>query len=279
VNRVAPVIGLASHLGRGVQRIATDAVVGRVRSLPRTVADLDAKSLSHIMGRTVTSVAVIGGDAGTTSRARLALTGGDVPATVFVKMPGETLATRLMGEMGRLAETETRFYSQLAPELAGVPRSYGSAFDPLTGRFVLVLEDLAVDKCDFPDTLHPLDKDHARLIVELLARVHATFWDRVPRWLYSASADTAALLTGPLLKTSARRIAHKTDIPVEKGRFIDDNYRSVARLIDTPPHTVMHGDAHPGTSTSATARRVCWTGRPFGAATRAANWLTPWSRA
>jgi hypothetical protein len=246
VNRVAPVIGLASHLGRGVQRIATDAVVGRVRSLPRTVADLDAKSLSHIMGRTVTSVAVIGGDAGTTSRARLALTGGDVPATVFVKMPGETLATRLMGEMGRLAETETRFYSQLAPELAGVPRSYGSAFDPLTGRFVLVLEDLAVDKCDFPDTLHPLDKDHARLIVELLARVHATFWDRVPRWLYSASADTAALLTGPLLKTSARRIAHKTDIPVEKGRFIDDNYRSVARLIDTPPHTVMHGDAHPG---------------------------------
>jgi hypothetical protein len=246
VNRVAPVIGLASHLGRGVQRIATDAVVGRVRSLPCTVADLDAKSLSHIMGRTVTSVAVIGGDAGTTSRARLALTGGDVPATVFVKMPGETLATRLMGEMGRLAETETRFYSQLAPELTGVPESHGSAFDPLTGRFVLVLEDLAVDKCDFPDTLHPLDKDHARLIVELLARVHATFWDRVPRWLYSASADTAALLTGPLLKTSARRIAHKTDIPVEKGRFIDDNYRSVARLIDTPPHTVMHGDAHPG---------------------------------
>ena len=60
------------------------------------------------------------------------------------------------------------------------------------------------------------------------------------------SADTASLLTGPLLKTSARRIAEKTDIPVEKGRFIDDNYRAVARLIDTPPHTVMHGDAHPG---------------------------------
>ena len=55
-----------------------------------------------------------------------------------------------------------------------------------------------------------------------------------------------ALLTGPLLKTSARRIAERTDIPVEKGRFIDENYRAVARLIDTPPHTVMHGDAHPG---------------------------------
>jgi len=78
VNRVAPIVGLASHLGRGVQRIATDAVVGRVRSLPRTIGDLDAKALSQIMGRTVMSVVVIGGDAGMSSRARLALTGDGV---------------------------------------------------------------------------------------------------------------------------------------------------------------------------------------------------------
>jgi hypothetical protein len=246
VERVAPIVGLASHLGRGVQRIATDAIVGRVRSLPRTIGDLDATALSQIMGRTVTSVAIIGGDAGTSSRARLVLTGDGVPESVFVKMPAETVATRLMGEMGRLAETETRFYSQLAPELTGVPVSHGSAFDPLTGRFVLVLEDLAVDACEFPDTLHPLDADKANRVVELLARLHATFWQRVPRWLYTASADSASLLTGPLLKLSARRIAEKTDIPVEKGRFIDDNYRAEARLIDAPPNTVMHGDAHPG---------------------------------
>jgi len=250
VSRVTPVVGLASHLGRGVQRIATDAVVGRIRSLPRTIADLDAPYLSQVMGQTVASVAVIGGDAGTTSRARLALTGGDpsgaVPASVFVKMLGETLTTRLMGELGRLAETETRFYNKLSAELTGVPNSYGSTFDPLTGRFVLVLEDLAVDKCQFPDTLHPLDQDRARLIVELLAQLHGTFWGRVPGWLYTASADSAALLTEPLLKMSARRIAERTDIAVEGGRFIDDNYRAVARLIDTPPHTVMHGDAHPG---------------------------------
>jgi hypothetical protein len=246
VERVAPIIGLASHLGRGVQRIATDAIIGRVRSLPRTIGDLDATALSQIMGRTVTSVAVIGGDAGTSSRARLALTGDGVPESVFVKMPAETVAIRLMGEMGRLAETETRFYSQLAQELTGVPASHGFAFDPLTGRFVLVLEDLAVDPCEFPDTLHSLDADKASRVVELLARLHATFWERVPRWLYTASADTASLLTGPLMKLSARRIAEKTSIPVEKGRFIDNNYRAVAQLIDAPPNTVMHGDAHPG---------------------------------
>jgi Phosphotransferase enzyme family len=253
-DRVTPVARLAAHLGRGVQRIATDATVGRLRSLPRTIGDLNARILSQIMGCTVTSVSVIDGDAGTSSRARLALTGDGVPNSVFVKMPAETAATRLMGELGRLSETETRFYRQLSPELTGLPKSYGSTFDPVTGRFVLVLEDLAVDTCEFPDTLHPLTTDQASLIVELLARLHATFWGRLPErsgegpfgWLYSPSGDSTSLLTGLMAKMSARKLAGKIDIPIDKGRFIDDNCRAVAQLVDQPPHTVMHGDAHPG---------------------------------
>ena len=254
MSNLAPVLGLAAHLGRGMQRVATDVVIGRLRSLPRSINDLDAQALSAIMGRRITSVSIIGSDAGTSSRARLALTGDDVPASVFVKMPAETVATRLMGELGRLAHTEVMFYRELAPQLTGLPTSYGSAFDPLTGRFVLVLEDLAVDSCVFPDTLHPLDKDQAGKIVELLAKLHATFWERLPNngtrrplgWVYSASGDHTSLLTGPLLNTSARRLAERTTIGVEDGRFIIDNYRTVAKLIDGQPNTVMHGDAHPG---------------------------------
>ena len=45
---------------------------------------------------------------------------------------------------------------------------------------------------------------------------------------------------------SARKLAGKIDIPIDKGRFIDDNCRAVRTLIDAAPHTVMHGDAHPG---------------------------------
>jgi hypothetical protein len=253
-SSAAAVVGLTAHLGHGLQRVTTDAVIGGLRSFPRRMTDLDARALSRIIGRTVTSASVIGGDSGTSSRARLALRGDGVPESVFVKMPAETAATRLMGEVGRLAHTEVRFYSQLSSELTGVPRSYGSVFDPLTGRFVLVLEDLAVHRCEFPDTLHPLDKDKASLIIEVFARLHGTFWGRLPRksgdgplgWIYTASGDHTSLLTGALLKTSARRLADRTSIPVESGRFIDDNYRAVAQLIDAPPHTVMHGDAHPG---------------------------------
>ena len=194
----------------------------------------------------MTSVSLIGGDAGTSSRARLALTGDGVPDSVFVKMAAQTAATRLLGEIGILGETETRFYRELSPELTGVPKSYGSAFDPVTGRYVLVLEDLAVDACEFPDTLHPLTPEQASKLVELLARLHATFWERVPDWAYTASADKFTAFTHLVLKPSLRRLANRSDIPVEKGRFIAENYGAVARLIDEPPHTVMHGDAHPG---------------------------------
>lgn len=245
-SRDPSIAGLACHLGRGVRRVAADLAVGRLRALPRTITDLDAGFLSTIMDGTVASVSVITGDAGTSSRARLALTGDGVPDSVFVKMAAETAATRLMGEAGRLAETETRFYRELAPKLTGLPKCYGSAFDSLTGRFVLVLEDLALDPCEFPDTLHPLTADQAASVVELLATLHATFWRRPPDWVFTNSDDSTSRLTGSLAKLAARRLAESTDISVEDGRFIIDNCRAATQLVDRPPHTVTHGDAHPG---------------------------------
>lgn len=249
-------VGLAAHLGRGAGRVATDAVVGGRFGLPRSADEITPAVLSRVMGTTVRSVRVLSRDAGTSSRARLVLTGKNVPESVFVKVAAQTAATRLMGELGRLGHTEVRFYRQLAPQVIGVPYCYGAAFDPWTGRYLLVLEDLPAESCEFPDTLHPLSTDQAGLIVELLAELHATFWGRLPRdgrgplgWLYTPSGDVTSLLTGSLMHTSINRLAERAsslDVPVDAGAFIADNYRAVAALIDTPPHTVMHGDAHPG---------------------------------
>ena len=253
VSQALSAAGLAAHLGSGVRRVATDAVVGGRFGLPRRVRDIDAAVLTKVMGTTVRSVRVLGSDAGTSARARLVLTGKNVPDSVFVKLAAETAATRLMGELGRLGHTEVRFYRQLAPQIVGAPYAYGAVFDPWTGRYLVVLEDLPAESCEFPDTLHPLSPDQASLIVELLADLHATFWERLPRdgrgplsWLYTASGDVTSLLTGSLMHASIKRLAERTEIPLEKGRFIADNYRAVATLIDTAPHTVMHGDAHPG---------------------------------
>jgi aminoglycoside phosphotransferase (APT) family kinase protein len=245
-GRLTSALGLAAHLGHGIQRLAAQSLLGWSRTVPQSVADLDAAALSRLMGRVVTSVDMLGGDDGTSSRARLALTGEDVPATVFVKMPARTAGTRFIGELGRLAHTEVRFYRHIAPGLAGVPDCHAAVFDPLTGGFVLVLEDLAGQPCEFPDTLHPLSAGQATQVVELLARLHARYWERPPAWTYSASGDHTSLLTGSLLNMSAKRLAEHTALPIEGGRFIIDNYRAVARLIDAGPQTVMHGDAHPG---------------------------------
>ena len=228
----------------------------------------------------MTSVSVIGGDAGTSSRARLALTGEGVPDSVFVKMPAETAATRVMGELGRLAETETRFYRELSPQLSGLPKSYGSAFDPLTGRFVLVLEDLAVDRCEFPDTLHPLSADQASQVVELLARLHATFWERLPAWAVHGVGRHRGAPDGPAVEDFGAPDRREDGHPRRNGplhrRELPRGGPADRRAAATPSCTATPIRE---TSTSATARRACWTGRRCGAGTPAGNWPTPLSRA
>jgi aminoglycoside phosphotransferase (APT) family kinase protein len=254
-NAVAPFVGLAAHMGRGVRRLATDAAAGSKRSFPRRVGDLDAETLSKIMGKTVTSVKLLDGSAGTSSRSRLALTGVGVPESVFVKMSAETAAIRMLGELANLGEKEARFYSDLAPQLSFVPKTYGSAFDSLTGRFAIILEDMPQDSVEFFDTTRPLDKDKANSLVETLAHVHGTFWNCLPAaaggkaplgWLTQTSDERSLPISRPLMRLSAKRLAEKTDIPVENGRFVIENYPAAVRLIDAGPQTVLHGDSHPG---------------------------------
>ncbi|KAA0108118.1 phosphotransferase family protein [Mycolicibacterium sp. P1-5] len=251
-----PIARFGAHLGRGARRLTLDSALGDSRSFPRRIADLTPTSLSAIVGRRIDSVAILDGAGGTSSRARLGLTGDDVPASVFVKMPAATAGIRMLGELAGLGETEARFYRELAPELgAGIPRSYGSAFDDLTGRFVIVLEDMTTSPCEFPDTLNPLSTDQMAQVLEVLAGLHATFWGRLPEksggsgqfgWLVAPSDDPANLLTPMVMRTSARRLAGSTTIPVRAGRYIWENFPAVTALIDRGPHTVLHGDSHPG---------------------------------
>ena len=206
VGQVKPLFGLGAHLGRGAGRVGANAAVGGRAGLPRKADDLTPQMLSRLMGRSVTSMSVIGSTDGTSSRARLALTGDDVPDSVFVKMSALTMGTRMLGELASLGETEVSFYTRLAAELpGGVPRLYGAEFDPWTGRFVLVLEDLAARDTRFPDTTQPFDLDEARSVVEALARVHAKYWGRLPAkrggsgplgWLWTPSKYPSFPLVG-----------------------------------------------------------------------------------
>ena len=258
-RRGARALRFGAHLGRGVRRLAVDSTLRGRRAFPRTVGDLTPGNLSEITGRTVTAATVLDGASGTSSRARLALTGADVPESVFVKMSAGSAGIRMLGELAGLGETEANFYRHLAPELvgSGVPRSYGADFDPLTGRYVVVLEDMTTSPCRFPDTLHPLDKDQMGQLIECFAHLHGTFWGRLPDrlpgtrsgggrfgWLMAPSADPSNPVIPSVMKMSARRLADRT--PVGDGRFLWENSQAITEVIDAGPHTVLHGDAHPG---------------------------------
>jgi hypothetical protein len=247
---------LGAHVAHGAGRIALDAALAGRRRFPRRVTDLTPDALTRVLGRPVESASVVDSESGTSSRARLALIGPDLPGTVFVKVSAATAATRMLGELARLGETEARFYRHLAYELGdGVPRSYGAAFDPLTGRYVVVLEDMTVTPCRFADTLHPLEVDQMAQLMGVLAKLHGTFWGRLPEkpggagplgWLTAPARDPANLLTPALMKASARTLADRAGVPIDAGRWLWQHYQRATDVVDEGPHTVLHGDSHPG---------------------------------
>jgi Ser/Thr protein kinase RdoA (MazF antagonist) len=120
---------------------------------------------------------------------------------------------------------------------------------------VIVLEDMTTSPCQFPDTLRPLDNDQMGQLIECFARLHATFWGRLPEkscggghfdWLIAPSSDPTNPITPKVMRMSARRLAARTMIPVYTGRFLWENFQTATEVIDAGPHTVLHGDAHPG---------------------------------
>src|SRR3990172_316211 len=72
------------------------------------------------------------------------LTEAGAPASLIAKFPGATEENREVGYAFRLYEREGRFYQETAREVElRTPRCYYSAMDVETGRYALLLEDLA----------------------------------------------------------------------------------------------------------------------------------------
>jgi aminoglycoside phosphotransferase (APT) family kinase protein len=96
--------------------------------------------------------------------------------------------------------------------------------------------------------------------VEVLAGLHGAFWGKLPEkcdgsgqfsrgqfgWLMAPSTDPANLLTPPLMKMAAAKLAERTTIAIESGRFLWENYQMATEIVDEGTHTVLHGDSHPG---------------------------------
>lgn len=231
---------MIGHVAREIRRLAVDRV--RRGPLPRTLDGVGPALLSSLLGQRVTSVRRLDGTEGTTDRVRLALTGDGVPASVFVKTASHALGTRLFGGLASLGENEVRFYRDVRPGLrAEAPDALAVAFDGSTGRFLLVLEDLAARGARFGDTLTPLTADGAAAALDALRLVHGT---TPPAWAQRNSDDPNL----PLVTRALGPLSRKVDPALQRpeAAWVLRSYPAVARALDRGPLTLLHGDPHPG---------------------------------
>jgi hypothetical protein len=97
--------------------------------------------------------------------------GGSGPASVVLKVAAADPSSRQTGLAMGLYEREVRFYTDIAPGLAGpVARCHHAAYDAATGAFDLVLDDAS--PATVGDEIRGATGDQATLALRQLAKVH-----------------------------------------------------------------------------------------------------------
>lgn len=156
-------------------------------------------------------------------------------------------------------ENEVRFYRELRNDLAiETPVAFAGSFDPSTGRFGLLLEDLEARDARFPSAIDPVSIEEVRSLLGHLATLHGQFWDS-PRF-----ADDLTWVATPtrggmfevfdqigleLIQDQVRRHPFKQELIAHLGRSVPEMWELLWRVQarhGQDPTTLLHGDPHVG---------------------------------
>jgi len=100
------------------------------------------------------------------------------PDSVVVKLPSSFEENRIQGVDLGIFEAEVRYYNELARDATvGIPEVYFADIKTGTADFVIVMEDLS--HLEMVDQATGMNIEQATGAVEVLASIHATWWDRV----------------------------------------------------------------------------------------------------
>lgn len=156
-------------------------------------------------------------------------------------------------------ETEVRFYREIRPLVPfETPSYYGALFDPDSGQFGIVLEDLTERGVVFSNVTMPTSMAQIRSLLRNLAALHAKYWES-PK-LESEFAWMATPKGGgmeEIFKTLVPAItAHidaepwRAEILEPIGRSVPDLHADMLKIAAGPlengPRTLLHGDTHLG---------------------------------
>jgi len=172
------------------------------------------------------------------------------PASVVVKLPSSHEENRAQGVALGMFDAEVKFYNELAPAVAaGMPGIHLAAIEDNGADFVIVMEDLSA--LDMVDQSTGMSVDQATAAVEVLAGVHASFWDDVDRpeleWIPTMTGPRIELVDGMMTEIFPVFAEHFGDALPEGGlalyeQFIG-NYLKIMKVICArSPWTIAHQD-------------------------------------
>jgi len=230
-------------------------MIGRLPDTPEQItADwLSSAVASARPGARAESLELVAAHSGTTGRAVLRVDwapGADLPARVFAKLPPSDATQRGMVDATDMGRREARFYSGLSREVpVRVPAALWSGWGEQSSQYLMLLEDLAANGCDFPLSNDPAILDFARALMDELARLHGHFteWKRFARafpWVEGTMRNE----WGRML-VSAGLDAFRDASPPEFaaiGEIYVAHMEAWNDWLDLGPHTLIHGDCHLG---------------------------------
>ena len=181
---------------------------------------------------------------------------------------GVGLAERVMIKVARtdvdgraLYENEVAFYERLGAEVpVELPMLLGSRYDPLTGHFGLILEDLRVRSVRFPTVVSDVSLDDIKSLLVQLAALHGRYWqtprfDQDLNWvqthlkgaLYALFND--ADMMPAVIQSEIDNERFKREM-VQRlrsdGPSLLAGVQALQRHQATLPQTLLHGDTHIG---------------------------------
>ena len=234
-------------------------------TIPRTPADVTAEWLTDALRgtNTITTSRVSSFDmdpdiaAGKGFMGQLARIGlhydqpeHGAPASLIAKFPIYGPENRVVADLFRLYETETRFYEQLADRVTlRTPRRYHSARCPNCTDFILLMEDLA--PAQVGDQVVGCSTAQSELAIGELAKFHAAWWDN-PRladldwvWEFNHPVRSEAAVVGYTAAWEPFKRIWAKQVPAALLELGEKFAGSIPQLLDrlaAPPVTISHGD-------------------------------------
>jgi len=256
---------------KAILQATRDAALGAAPWVPGAgrygLDSLTTDELSSAIGAQVRGARLLGHDIeidsrGTTDRARIHLTWNDeglqagLPTSAFAKGTSSQVAPRVIVSAFGCHTYETRFFQQIHPTVADLTIKPYVSRAGRGGRYVIAIEDVALrGDVTFYNADHECPKEHAEGMMDLLAKLHARFWQSERfqtdlSWLETYSRRPGGAFMQRLFTWSEKRfMAQDREVPDPVRRLTKNYVNNQAQLIkvwESMPQTLCHGDDHLG---------------------------------